>query len=463
VTARPDASLSRRRFLLGGLGGMTVLALGPPGAAGTSRRGPRVPSVDEPTAGPRVDVHSRLFNGQDVSLAGFLGRVVAPDHPEHAGLIQAGAGIAQALGWALAPSGATETWRLETLARRHGPALGDSDDPEILRDRREAERRFRDALPVVLSGTEFFRLYLERLMPEARPILGRAAGARLARMAGAGALDAADVDFLLGPDGAERALLTIRPLDAFRRYTYYRYLTVSELLRPDADLADLVVPTVAVFDGAPGGSVPPTPPRDQQVAMARLVTLCGGRLHPLAPFDPRGPADAGDALARVRNAVEHHGFVGVTLSAPPTGAATSPPRLRALLDWCAREEVAVVMPGGSEPETAALLDRHPGLRIGVRTPSREDLAGSRWRDGSPMHGLDWMRRSIEGSARDLHRVEARAIATAVRGGHAADFLGLRRGRRSRERLERFYDRQRMAPPAWMQALDAPAPGRSTSG
>ena len=451
MTPRPDVSLSRRRFLLGGLGGVTVLALGAP-ASGTSRRGPA--SADGRPAGLRVDVHSRVFNGQDVHVARFLERVVAPDHPAHARLIRAGASVAQTLAWALAPSGAGETWRLEALTCRRGPALGGSDDPEIRRDQREADRRFRDALPVVLPGTDFFRLYLERLIPDARAMLGRPAGMRLARMAGAGALDRDDVDFLLAPDGPERTLLPVRPLDAFRRYTYYRYLTVRELLQPDTDLVDLVVPTVAVFDGAAHASVPPTPAHDQLIAMARLVTLGGGRLHPLAPFDPNRPTDADDALALVREAVEHRGFVGVTLTAPPVGRAATPPSgLRALIEWCVREEVPVVMPGGSDSEAAALLDRHPGLRLGLRTRSREDLDGSRWGDGSPMRGIDWMRRSLEGSAREIHRADTRAPVPAVRD-DAVDFLGLRRGRRARERLERFYDRQRMTPPAWMQALDA---------
>jgi hypothetical protein len=35
-------------------------------------------------------------------------------------------------------------------------------------------------------------------------------------------------------------------------------------------------------------------------------------------------------------------------------------------------------------------------------------------------------------------------------------LGLRRGRRSRERLERFYDRHGMAAPRWLRAVDEAA-------
>jgi hypothetical protein len=461
-SARPraEAALSRRRFLLAGLGGLSVLGLGAPGLAPVSRRSPGATSVDEAAGGIRIDVHSRLFNGQDVQLARLFDRVIAPAHPEHADLIRAGADLAQALAWALAPSGADETWRLDELARRRGPALADRDDAPIRADLEAADRRFRAALPVVLPGTEFFRLYLDRLMPRARAELGGQAAARLARIAGAGALEPRDVDFLLGADGPERALLAIRPLAAFRRYTYHRYLTVRDLLQPGAGLADLVVPTVAVFDGEPRRSAPPTSRRDQLIAIARLVRLCGGQLHPLLPVDPGEPADAREALAFVRDAVEHRGFAGVTLAAPLALAAVPNDRpLHALLDWCARVEVAVVTPATSPARTAALLVRHPGLRLGMRRAAAPAFAESG--AGAPlMHGIDWMRRSLEGSAREIQRVDADRGGSAFRGGDAADFLGLRRGRPARKRLERFYDRHRVPSPAWMRILDASAPGGS---
>jgi len=412
-------------------------------------------SADDPAARIHVDVHSRLFNGQDVHLARFFDRVVAPAYPEHADLIRAGARVAQGLAWVLAPSGAGETWRLDELARRRGPALAERDDALIRADLDASDRRFRDALPVVLPGTEFLRLYLERLLPRARALLGAGAAARLARIAGAGTLDPRDVDFLLAADGPERALLGIRPLAAFRRYTYYRYQSVREWLQPGEGVADLVIPTVAVFDDAPSRRVPPTPPRDQLVAIARLVTLCGGQLHPLVPFDPHEPADADDSLAGVRDAVEHRGFAGVTLTAPLDGATVlNEHALHALFEWCVRDEVAVVIPPTSRG-TAALLARYPGLRLGTRRVSTagvpEPGAG-----GPRMHGIDWMRRSVEGSAREIHRAD-RVAAPAILADRAVDFLGLRPGQPARKRLERFYDRHDVAPPGWMRALDAPDP------
>ena len=388
--------------------------------------------------------------------------MVAPEHPEYAALIRAGAGVAQALAWALAPSGAAETWRLEQLARRRGPDLAASDDREIGRDRADADRAFLDALRMVLPGTDFFRRYLDHLVPEAPATMGRPAAARLVRMKDAGVLTREDAELLLGPDGPERALLPIRPLHAFRRYTYYRYLSARDLLDAIGGGPSLLAPTVAAFDGRWSAGASPTSPRDQLFAMARLVGHCGGRLHPLAPFDPRGPGGA-ESVAWVRDAVEQRGFVGVTLCAPAVPRPPADGPLHELLAWCAREEVAVVARGTSAaPEAwAGLIARYPELRLGVRAAADDRL------DEAPglMYGLDWVRRAVEGDARDvlrlgepaLHRVDEPGAAQALLGDNAAAFLGLHRGRRTRARLERFYDRHGLSAPAWMRALErAPA-------
>jgi hypothetical protein len=456
---RDDARFSRRRFLTQGLGGITVMGLGAWGGSGPRRADPEI----------RIDVHSRVFNGQDLHLARFLEGVVAPGHPDHAALIHAGANVAQALAWALAPSGAAETRRLDELARRGWPGLAASDDREMLGDRAEADRRFLEALRVMLPGTGFFRLYLDCLSSGARASLGRATAARLARMAGASILGRDEVAFLLSPEGPEHALLPIRPLHAFRRYTYYRYLSVWDLfdaMDGGPGGVDLVVPTVAAFDGRSCPRATPTPPDDQLLAMARLVPLCGGRLHPLVPFDPCGQKDGRDSLARVRDAVERRGFVGVTLSSPCARASAGADRgLHALLAWCAREEVAVVAAGapvgavregrglGPEPEAwSRLVELHPGLRLGVR---RDRLEGAPPPGAGLMYGIDWIRRSIEGGVRDVLGRDGPVLHHLD---DAAAFLGLRRGRRARERLERFYDRHRMTAPGWMSALDASGPG-----
>jgi hypothetical protein len=78
-----------------------------------------------------------------------------------------------------------------------------------------------------------------------------------------------------------------------------------------------------------------------------------------------------------------------------------------------------------------------------------------------MYGLDWVRRAVEGEARDvlrrgdrlLHRLDERGARESLLGDTAAAFLGLHRGRRTRERLARFYDRHGMTAPGWMRALE----------
>lgn len=368
------AAWSRRRFL--GLGGVTILSL-----AGSSRAWAtpgRVPGVG-------IDLGARVVNGHDLPLASLLEHEIAPAHPEHAALVRAAAPVAQALAWALGPSAAAETWRLDELARRGVGDLSTSDAPEIHGDRAEADRRFRDALGVVLPGTEFFRRYLRH----AEIGLGRSAAARLGRLADAGALEGDDVEALLR---GERAATSIRALHAMGRYATYRYLGVRDRLaagHADGQRADLAVPAMAPPVSGPGG--PPSPPGDQAVAVARMVPLFAGRMHPLVAWEPEGAG----ALARVQDAVLRGGFVGVTL--PPGSARRVPPEL---LAWCEEEDVPIVIPGA---------------------------AVSPWGSGETMSTVD-----------------------------AASLLGLHRGRRTRARLEDFYERHAMAEPAWMRALDAAA-------
>jgi hypothetical protein len=120
--------------------------------------------------------------------------------------------------------------------------------------------------------------------------------------------------------------------------------------------------------------------------------------------------------------------------------------------------VAVVARGAPEA-WAGRVARQPGLRLGVHTSAAGRL------DDPPglMYGLDWVRRAVEGDPRDvlrrgepaLQRLDGAGV-THLLGGNAVAFLGLHRGRRTRARLERFYDRQGMSAPAWMDALETRA-------
>jgi hypothetical protein len=382
--------LSRRRFLTQGLGGLTVLGLG---AAPSPARGEDGPKI-------RVALHHRLFNGQDLRLASFLDRVVAPAYPEFAEILRAGAPVAEALGWALAPSGAAETWHLDELARRQRLDPSSGDDPQRRVDRGEADRKFRDALCIVLPGTAFLRLYLQRLRRRARAVHGRPGETRLARMAHASVLAGHDVDFLIGLEDRDRPILA-----TFRRLTYHRYLDVPAPLAPhDGRGVDLVVAAMAPPASEAGLAGPPTPLRDQMIVLARIVHSSRGRVHALVQFD----AEASDALAVVQEAVEHHGFLGVTLS---HRAGRDPQRVPpALLAWCEDEDVPVVV-DASEPSRF--------LRSAAARPWLTD-------------GLD-----------------------------TATLLGLRQGRRARARLERFHARQGIAAPPWLAALDGMEVRRSS--
>src|SRR5262245_13308158 len=254
----PRVTVTRRRFLSQGLG---MVAGGLGGWAPSPRR--QASRGYPPDI--RVGACGGIFNGQDIPVASFLRLIVAREHPEYAALIHAGADVAQALASALAPAAAAETWRLDELARRRGFLLSTSDDPEILSDREEADRMFREALRVILPGTEFLRLYLDRLTAAVRTTLGRPAATKLMRMGHARVLRAADVASLLDRAGPERVALAFQPLGAFRRYTYYRYLNVWEQFRVHDQNGgvDLVVPTAGAFDVGLDWEATPTRMADQ--------------------------------------------------------------------------------------------------------------------------------------------------------------------------------------------------------
>lgn len=83
-----------------------------------------------------------------------------------------------------------------------------------------------------------------------------------------------------------------------------------------------------------------------------------------------------------------------------------------------------------------------------------------------LFGTDWKMLAIErGNNRYLERYELlmRAIEAEMQsndfsrrffGGSAAEFLGLRKGERGRERLEQFYSRNGVRAPGWMEKVDA---------
>jgi len=382
--------LCRRRFLGDSLRGATIIGL----AASLTGGAHAFPARND-VPGVRVHPASGVFNGQDLPVAAYLETIVAPEHPDHGALIRSGAGLAESLAWALAPSGAAETWHLDELARRAGFDLASREDTAIRRDRDDADRRVREALRVLLPGTEFFRLYLDQLLRGARTTLGGSVASRLASLTAANVLGARDVDFLLGPEGPERALLPIQPLEEVRRLTYHRYLLVHDLLCPDAygESPDLVVSALAPHVMDAGSAAAPTSLADQLTVVERIMQLSAGRWHALFPFHVSSTVEAGEALAAAREAVERRGFVGVSLACTERPARELPVH-HELLAWCESDDIPIVA---------------PGARVNIR--------------GGP---------------------DDRA-ALSVR--------ELKKGRGARERLERFYERHGMASPRWLGVVD----------
>src|SRR3954471_9539948 len=95
---------TRRRFLSAVGSGSTLLAAG---CKTSPVSGPFLPTCGLPPNVPgdvTIDVHTHVFNAQDLQVELFLTKAVAPGYPVVVGeLIAALAPLLQAAGWAFAP------------------------------------------------------------------------------------------------------------------------------------------------------------------------------------------------------------------------------------------------------------------------------------------------------------------------------------------------------------------------
>lgn len=156
--------------------------------------------------------------------------------------------------------------------------------------------------------------------------------------------------------------------------------------------------TPALIDFGPWVEDNPATSMARQIQLGeKIVRLFEGRVHPMVGFDPLrdaqflGFAD-NSPFAWVRRAVEEMGFLGVKMY-PPMGFRPSgneevrPPELGAigiekslerLFEWCAAEDVPVMVHGAgsyaSRPDRGEradprhwerVLERHPGLRLNL--------------------------------------------------------------------------------------------------
>lgn len=331
----------RRRFLERGAAIGAAIALGAGGRLAAAQAlkdcGPEHLRRRLPFS---ADVHTHIFNGRDLPVAAFLARIVAPEH-SGGDLIARFAPKLERMVDKLAPPAEREMGELEKLlARQKSTAL----ELEALtaEDATAADRAYAEELAREFSRDPgFLNEYLRDLQARAERSrdLGGPAMQRLnteiRALLATGKLSDKDTARL---QEIEAQIAGPQLLSWGKKFTRYRYLNARELLLSyrtfnaavllgSAGCAlgavDLFLPALVDFDYwllDPGAKRRSTRMEEQIQVMEKIVRFSGGRVHPLAAFDPwRNFQESGRPLALVQEAAKR-GFLGVKIY-PPMGFA----------------------------------------------------------------------------------------------------------------------------------------------
>jgi len=283
---------------------------------------PGDPTVSDPTTPLTIDVHTHVFNGSDLQVAGFYKWVLSR------GTSSELASILDVLARNFAPSAAHEMAALQQVedALRN---CNTSTFAQVLNSHREENyQRFRSDLQAAsrrVRATRLTRSYtaLDRQIETLPKTYAGFRSRRRDRMrfAASSSITDGDLDFL------------------FRNFQF-RYVNVYDYLLEystgRARKIDLMVAHLVDFDWPIGGGAQTaTSLSDQIRVMERISQLTGGRVLCFAPFDPMKEVafqlglTTESSLQTVQDAILYHGFIGVKLYPPmgfaPFGNATLAP------------------------------------------------------------------------------------------------------------------------------------------
>lgn len=349
---------TQRRRVLRGLGllsaaGLAACATSPIGGSGVcpaddlapgSLRGPEIdPNARRyPIA---IDAHCHIFNARDIPGEGFLLGPVAHDAVamgvNRELIVEFAHWIAKVVDF-LTPTACEELAALRHGQRLTSKAIEDEFDRQL--------QRFMEAFRPLLAQPRFNALLEQQdeAQRRQRDELLRGADIRPQAAFGARKLTPEFVQVLLlaardGPSDAQiRELRVLRIAAAVRQQTLLT--TVQNLLvfmfratsprrlnlhylrkffsgaHPPA--IDLLCVSMLDFDyWMPGGASDQQAQEDGVLLMEQLAIATGGAFLPLAGYNPLADIETGgQAMARVRTAVEKQGFVGVKVY-PPNGFA----------------------------------------------------------------------------------------------------------------------------------------------
>ena len=381
----------RRRIVLG-LGALGAQALGAPlavrAAAPACRAGDLKPGslpgggVAYPPRGTpiRIDAHCHVFNAKDIPVETFLVTVMAHNAGDLGWLLEWFGPLIAALTDLITPTSCDE---LDTLGR------GVDVEVEIERQQYRFTREFGDWTRVRPDFAAAFNLQLQRYNAFRRQ-LGLASVPFLERtLIPSDILDVLRDMHRIAPTNEDKDRLEINrrlrelrvrgakvkvandPWNLVRfayRATSPRFLNLWEMQRTyqaaPATAIDLFCPSMLDFDYWLGeGGKNEQRQADGIRLMEQLAIASNGAFLPLVAYNPRADVGAspGAALARVQDAINRRGFIGVKLYPPirfdpglgtKRKRGTCPPNstdvnkaLRAFYEWAKTYEIPVLAHG----------------------------------------------------------------------------------------------------------------------
>lgn len=265
---------------------------------------PKVPSEKQPL---KIDVHTHIFNGEDVPLKGFLRKVVlnSDDNPSFKVIATISTPLVKWIHF-MADGHEQDINKLKNEIRRRSikipPKLKTTTlsrkietAPEVSKDRDKLEKELKERIQKSMNDNPGFRKAELRTGPRFF------AEAWLKARTVFGLLDNIRIDRFV------QCLTNSRWRNAERLMEYY-----------DNDGIDVYVAAMVDLDYWVEGKT--STQIEDQVRISSMISIVeDGRILPFVSYDPfRDVVEDGAALKIVKEAIENYGFVGVKLY-PPMG------------------------------------------------------------------------------------------------------------------------------------------------
>jgi len=291
------------------------------------------PTADGPLV---IDVHCHVFNGSDLQVTDFIGKVVKSEfslNPKFAALLGE---MANSVSWLLAPTALDEGKIIDNAFEisRDSPTLSNEAQSALRRGRqiqedllqREAVRIFRtnrtlrELLNEYVTSVQSSGAY-RALSPSDRRLLERLPRA----VNDPSVLTDADVRAIFRLPGIDQIW---HLLSSMLQYRYANCFDIVEYYSCAGGSVDLFCPALVDYDHWLGDGSTRSRLADQYGVVEKIMRMMGGNFHAYAPFNPWSHLRDPTYFKAIQSCVLERGFIGVKLYPPmgfaPLGNATVP-------------------------------------------------------------------------------------------------------------------------------------------